>query len=393
MSQFPERLQGILDQPYPAFSAGEMDRRRHAFGAAMERRGCRHALLRGAFRVGPGIQWLSGWPVTQEAILLLSPGEVPKLYVQYYNHLPHARELAYQCDVEWGGINSLETALDELERRGGCAGALAVLGSFSVTQHAMLAAKANELVDMGRDYGRLRTIKSDEELDWLRIGAGLSDMGVAALPQDLRLGMTERQVGDLVERAYMPRGGVNLIHFFGITEMAKPDCCVPRQFASTRQVAVGDALFCEISANFWDYGGQVLRTFTIGADPTPLYQDLHDVAEAAFEAICGVLKPGARPAEIIEAAAVIEDGGFTIWDDLVHGFGGGYLPPILGCKSRMIEPLPDMTIEAGMVLVVQPNVITTDHRAGVQTGEMLLITETGPERMHAFPPGMRRIDP
>ncbi|MDP6174283.1 MAG: M24 family metallopeptidase, partial [Rhodospirillales bacterium] len=186
---------------------------------------------------------------------------------------------------------------------------------------------------------------------------------------------------------------VNLIHFMGITDMSNPDCCVPRQFTSTRPVGKGDVLFCEISANFWDYGGQVLRTFTIGADPTPLYRDLHDVADAAFDAICATLKPGTRPEEIIEASSLIEDAGFSIWDDLVHGYGGGYLPPILGCKSRMNEPTPDMTLEAGMCLVVQPNIITTDHQAGVQTGEMIRITETGWERMHGFAPGLGRIDP
>ena len=44
-----------------------------------------------------------------------------------------------------------------------------------------------------------------------------------------------------------------------------------------------------------------------------------------------------------------------------------------------------------MCLVVQPNVITLDEKAGVQTGEMMLITETGSERMHDFPRGLQEI--
>jgi hypothetical protein len=31
--------------------------------------------------------------------------------------------------------------------------------------------------------------------------------------------------------------------------------------------------------------------------------------------------------------------------------------------------------------------VTLDGRAGVQTGEMVLITETGIERLHSFPRG------
>ncbi len=46
-----------------------------------------------------------------------------------------------------------------------------------------------------------------------------------------------------------------------------------------------------------------------------------------------VLKAGATPAQVIEASGVIEDAGFTIIDDLLHGYGGGYLPPILGCQE------------------------------------------------------------
>ena len=44
-----------------------------------------------------------------------------------------------------------------------------------------------------------------------------------------------------------------------------------------------------------------------------------------------------------------------------------------------------------MVVVIQPNVVTRDGNAGVQTGEMVLITETGIEPMHKVPRGFIRI--
>jgi len=118
----------------------------------------------------------------------------------------------------------------------------------------------------------------------------------------------------------LDQGGDNQIHYFGVTSMVAPDCCVPRQFPSTRKVSSSDVLTTEISSHFWDYSGQVLRTFTIDAEATSLYQDLHNAAEAAFNAIVKVLRLGARPEKIVEAASVIEDGGFTIYDDLVHGY-------------------------------------------------------------------------
>ena len=44
-----------------------------------------------------------------------------------------------------------------------------------------------------------------------------------------------------------------------------------------------------------------------------------------------------------------------------------------------------------MTVVVQPNVVTTDGRAGVQFGELLHVTEQGAERLHAAPRGMVRV--
>ena len=83
------------------------------------------------------------------------------------------------------------------------------------------------------------------------------------------------------------------------------------------------------------------------------------------------------PAQVIEASGVIEDAGFTIIDDLLHGYGGGYLPPILGSTSRPAGPVPEEPFRAGMTVVIQPNVVTRDGKAGVQTGEMVLITKDG----------------
>ena len=149
-------------------------------------------------------------------------------------------------------------------------------------------------------------------------------------------------------------------------------------------------MFCEISASWWDYTGQVLRTFTVGAEPTALYRKLFQTAERAFDAVTGVVRHGTTMQEIVDAAGVIEDAGFTACDDLMHGFGGGYFPPILGTKSRPAGPLPAMTLEENMTVVVQPNVISPQDGAGVQVGELIRVTRSGFERLHSAPRGFFR---
>jgi hypothetical protein len=38
-----------------------------------------------------------------------------------------------------------------------------------------------------------------------------------------------------------------------------------------------------------------------------------------------------------------------------------------------------------MVIVVQPNLVTPDHRMGVQVGDMLRVTDNGVESFHSVP--------
>jgi Xaa-Pro aminopeptidase len=368
-----------------------MARRRAAIENLLTEYGLDHLVYCGANRFGSAVQWLTGWPVTAEAVGVLTAKIPDALFIQHINHVPLARRLAAPTEVAWGGGSSIAATVAALERRGAHAGRVGVIGPMTFEQHAMLAARFGTIANLNRDYVRLRQIKSSEEIDWLRIGAALTDRGMTALRDGLRPGLTERELADLVERAYIARGGTNVIHFFGVTPMADPSIAVPTQFVANRKVNAGDAVVAEISAAFWEYPGQVLRSFAVGAEPSKLYRELHAAADAAFDAIAAVLKDGTTPSEIIDAAGVIEQAGFTIIDDLLHGYGGGYLPPVLGSRSRPGAHLSDEPLRAGMTVVIQPNVVTPDGKAGVQTGELVLVTTTGIEPLHAMPRGFVRV--
>lgn len=382
----PPQLARILEAEYPRFSDAEMARRREAVETLLAQADCDHLVFCGANRFGSAVQWLTQWPVTAEAVGVLTPRMRDALFVQYVNHAPQARILADKADVAWGGESSIGAAIDVLANRGAREGRVATLGPLTADQYAALSAKFGKPKSLNRGYIHLRQVKSAEELDWLRIGAHFSDLGMAALRDGIKPGLNERELGDLVERAYVAHGATNVIHYIGVTSMNAPDLGVPRQFPRMRRVQAGDAVVAEISAAFWDHPGQVLRSFALG-EPSRLYRDLHVAADAAFNAIASVLKAGATPAQVVDASGIIEDSGFTIIDDLLHGYGGGYLPPILGCKSRPAGPIPQEPFRAGQTVVIQPNVVTRDGKAGVQTGEMVLITDTGIERFHEISRG------
>jgi Xaa-Pro dipeptidase len=375
-------------EAYPRFSDEEMAARAARLDAVLDAAGAAHAVIYGANRFGSAVGWLTSWPVTREAVVVHTPGERDLLLVNFYNHVPNARTLASGAEVEWAGDDAIGTALAALRDRGAAGTAIAAIGPLGYRAFARLDEFAGAALDLAAEYTRLRLVKSEEEIAWTRLAAELTDAGVAAIREAARPGVSDHELAAAAEGAWVARGATTHIHYFGATAMAAPALSVPAQWPSGRVLRAGDALTCEVSAAWWGYAGQLLRTFTIASEPTPLYGELHDVAEAAFEAIVARLRPGATAADVVAASSVIEDAGYTIRDDLVHGFVGGYLPPTLGSRSRELAPVPEFSFEAGMMIVVQPNVVTPDEAAGVQTGELVLVTADGAESLHAFERGL-----
>lgn len=388
--QINERQRRLMEAEFPTFSDAEMTRRRSAVAELMTQAGAKAVLFSGGDRKGSATQWLTGWPSTSGHFVIFTPGAQDVLYVKNPNNAALARVLSPQTDVRWGAEGSQTLAIRELVKRAGAGAKVGVLGSYGHGLHVKLVEAGLTPVDLNRGYTRLRMIKSAEELEWLGIGCALTDLAVEALERETRPGMSEYELGDVIERAYAPLGGLTQIHYTGVTSMSAPECCVPSQIARNRKVRQGDIVFTEIAVSFWSYPGQIQRSIAVGAEPTPLYRDLHAVAQEAYDAIFRKVRAGAHVEELLDAASCIAAKGFTICDDLVHGYGGGYLPPILGTRERPSAAVPDMRLEENMTIVIQPSVMTLDGKAGVQTGEMVRVGKDGAERMHKAAPGFRR---
>src|SRR5262245_26399763 len=107
----PPRLRQIMEAEYPRYSAAEMARRRAAVEAVLAEAGCDHLVFYGANRAGSAVQWLTQWPVTVEALGVLTPRERDALFVQWINHAPLARRLAPDAEVAWGGEGSISAGI------------------------------------------------------------------------------------------------------------------------------------------------------------------------------------------------------------------------------------------------------------------------------------------
>lgn len=312
------KLAQICEQDYPRFSGKEIERRRQAMAEAMRDASVDHLIVYGAGFRGGAVHWLSDWLTTHEAVQVFTPGRKDTIFIHFYNHLPQAERLMPEIDMKWGGPSTIDSVIGELRRRQAKVNRIGTIGAMPLSYVKGLMVAYGEIADLTGAYMRLRMVKSEEEVERARIGACMSDQSIAALVCEIRPGLTPRDLGAIIEGAYLPWAGTNVIHFIGVTAMDHPDVYVPCQHPSTRRIRPGDVVTCEISANFWEYGGQVLRTIAVSGELNPLFRRLHDTADKAFEEIVKVLRPGSHAREIVAASKVIEAAGFTICDDLVQ---------------------------------------------------------------------------
>jgi len=370
---------------YPTFSDQEIERRHKAVDNLMEQEDVDAALIYGSGRYASDIYWLSDWPSSREAYLLMQSGKEPVIVMQLFNHFPMARVMSWIKDIRWAGANTTNSVVELIRERGLESKKIGLVGSITYQVYIKLREKYPDasFVDLGGKLRMMRTVKSAEEIERIRFASKLTDQSIQALAEGLKEGMREDEIPALIEPVYLKQGGYAGIHFMSSMPMREPDFAVPSQFHSNRTLRKGDCLITEISGAYSGYSGQIHRTFSIGEGPIPEWQKMHDAAKEAFEILSRVIKDGATTTEAEEAAEIIHERGYSTYDDLVHGVN--QYPPIFQTKTRKRHDSREMRFRENMVIVIQPNLMTYDEKMGLQFGETLVVKKDGCESLNAYP--------
>jgi Xaa-Pro aminopeptidase len=333
--------------------------------------------------------WLSQWQDMHHCYLVVPRDGDATLLVGLVNHVPNARELSDVPNVEWGGYEPGKTIARLVEGRIGLVGVNATWHDGMPWQHYRDLQHLGP-VDVTREFAALRRIKSAEEIERLRGAAELSDLAIETLVEIAKPGVAETELVARVEESYRRRGGTTRITFLRSMPMDAPNGCLPAQNPSARRLERGDVIITEFSASLGGYSGQVHRPVFVQAEPTEEWLRLFDAARDAYDAIATGMTPGSTEGDVIRNARVIGERGYAIYDDLIHGYGTDYGPPLVdrSCVEYWrdgAQPPPGRTIEENMTVVVQPNPITPDERMGLQLGALTVVTPNGAESLHGLP--------
>ena len=130
-----------------------MDRRRALIDGWLAEHELDHILVYGFYWAGNAVGFFTGWPVTAEAAVVFTRGATPAMYVQFYNHVPEATQIAYQTEVGPGSESTIGTAIETMEKRGKPNPRVGVIGPLPMGAYRALEARTSEIVDLNRAYG------------------------------------------------------------------------------------------------------------------------------------------------------------------------------------------------------------------------------------------------
>jgi Xaa-Pro dipeptidase len=375
------------DDGYPRFSDAELGRRFRLVRELMAREGVEALLLHGGPSATGPVHYLSGYLPVRPTWMVFALDGPSTLFLHFHNHVPNARALGVVPDVRCYWPSAPGAVAGELRRRGLERAGIGVAGLATSIPHAQFEELRRLLPevgfkDLGRPLDRIRWIRGEEELAWLRRSAELTDHACELLEERIRPGLTEHDLVAVVHEAFLPEGGQAGLHFVAATSMTEPDRFVPWQFPSARALRPGDVVITEITVSWWGYGAQIHRPFAVAAEPTERYRELYETAHECFQRVRAALRTGATSQDAVRAAEVISQRGFTVFDSVVHGEGGRNPELGISGSAHTLEP---WTFQENQVMVVQPNPITLDHRAGLQLGCAVRVGGDGAEPLHRYP--------
>jgi Xaa-Pro aminopeptidase len=223
----------------------------------------------------------------------------------------------------------------------------------------------------------LREVKSERELEFLKLSALTADRATEAALQAAQAGVSEVDVAAVAAAAFRVAGADEV----SFTIVASgPNSALPHHHTGKRTLEEGDAVVIDLGGRREGYCSDITRMAFVG-EASAECLDVVSVVEAAVQAAMSAVGPGASAGDVDRAARdVIESAGYGEY--FVHRTGHGlgisvHEPPwIMGGSADVLREEMVFSIEPGVYL---------PGRFGVRLEEIVFVTGNGCERLSELP--------
>ncbi|HEV8266455.1 MAG TPA: Xaa-Pro peptidase family protein [Gemmatimonadales bacterium] len=224
---------------------------------------------------------------------------------------------------------------------------------------------------------RLRIIKSPEEIALIRRAIDATEASIAATFAQLAVGMTERDVAQLLSREMASRGspGGGLVQF-------GPSSALPHGGPSAGKLARETVVLIDAGSRIEGYTSDITRTIWFGDAPPDEFKKVYNLVHDAQTAAMQAGRPLVTQCQELDRLArkVITDGGYGQFftHRLGHGMGmdGHEAPYLVEGNETRLEP--------GMVFTIEPGIYQL-NKWGVRIEDDCTMTENGIEVMSHRP--------
>jgi Xaa-Pro aminopeptidase len=224
--------------------------------------------------------------------------------------------------------------------------------------------------NIAAEVGRLRMIKSEEEIQIIRKSAQIADKAMQEALKAARAGMKEYEVTAVAMYTMLKEGAEN--PSFEIFLASGENSWLPERYASDKSLNPNELILLDMGAIYQGYCSDITRTFSVGETTSEQKQLFQDVLRIQQETIHS-LRPGIQTGEIdYIARQKIQSLGY-----------GDYFPHLTGHglgldihEGPIIDKGRTDILEKNMVVTVEPGVYLPRVGA-VRIEDMVLITENG----------------
>lgn len=221
----------------------------------------------------------------------------------------------------------------------------------------------------------LTLVKSATELGYIREAARIADVGMARFAASLGEGRSELEIAGEVYHALLSSGSgmsaspINLV--------SGERSCFSHGAPTDRRLRQGDFGNVEFGATYRRYTSTIGRQFCLGK-PTPRMRELYDLVLRASDACIAEIRAGV-PAIVPHLAAkkVISEAGLDHGRVHLSGYGLGPGSPPTWAEPIHLFGDSKYTLQAGMVVTIEPPVFLGDEKLGARIIDNVLVTESG----------------